>query len=182
MRAGLMIAVDEFVVEDVTALDPGPKDVVVQVGASGVCHSDVSVLKGDARMPPPVVLGHEGAGTVEWVGTEVSRVKVGDRVIASLGPVCGACWHCRRNETHLCEAALSVSRNRRVARADGDEFDLPRRARHVRRGDDRERVVARSRADRPPGRAARPHRLRGHHRIWVRCSTPPTWIRATPSR
>jgi S-(hydroxymethyl)glutathione dehydrogenase/alcohol dehydrogenase len=116
-----MSDVGEFVVEDVTVLDPGPRDVVVAIGASGVCHSDVSVLNGDAGLAPPVVLGHEGAGTVEWVGSEVTRVEVGDRVVASLNPVCGSCWFCRRNETHLCEGSRGVTTARRVTRPDGTQ-------------------------------------------------------------
>ena len=119
MRAGVMSGVDEFAVEDVSVLDPGPRDVVVEIGASGVCHSDVSVLNGDAGYPAPVVLGHEGAGTVTWVGNEVSRVAVGDRVIASLSPVCGTCWYCRRNETHLCSGAGRSMRVPRMERGDG---------------------------------------------------------------
>jgi S-(hydroxymethyl)glutathione dehydrogenase/alcohol dehydrogenase len=115
-----MLDVNEFAVEDVTTIEPGPKDVVVRIGASGVCHSDVSVLNGDAGMPPPAVLGHEGAGTVEWVGPEVSRVKVGDRVIAALSPLCGVCWYCRRNETHLCKRGGAVTRGPRVTRAGGE--------------------------------------------------------------
>jgi S-(hydroxymethyl)glutathione dehydrogenase/alcohol dehydrogenase len=114
-----MSGVDEFAVEDVTVLDPGPRDVVVEIGASGVCHSDVSVLTGDAGLPPPVVLGHEGAGTVTWAGAEVTRVQVGDRVIASLSPVCGTCWYCRRNETHLCSGAGRAMRVPRMERNDG---------------------------------------------------------------
>jgi S-(hydroxymethyl)glutathione dehydrogenase/alcohol dehydrogenase len=65
------------------------------------------------------VLGHEGAGTVEWVGSEVTRAKVGDRVIASLAPVCGSCWHCARQETHLCEGGAGLTPRQRVERSDG---------------------------------------------------------------
>lgn len=119
MRAGVMTGVDILEIEEVTMLDPGPRDVIVHIEASGVCHSDLSVLRGDAPLPPPVVLGHEGAGTVEWVGSEVGRVKVGDRVVASLGPTCGACWHCRRNETHLCEESFTLALSPRIARSDG---------------------------------------------------------------
>ncbi len=121
MRAGVMLGVGEFAVEDVAVLDPGPRDVVVEIGASGVCHSDVSVLNGDAGYPPPVVLGHEGAGTVTWIGSEVSRVAVGDRVIASLSPVCGTCWHCRRNETHLCTGVGRGVFVPRIERHDGTQ-------------------------------------------------------------
>lgn len=119
MQAGLALGVDEYAVEDVSPLPPGPRDVVVRIGASGVCHSDLSVLNGQAGLTGPIVLGHEGAGTVEAIGSEVSGLAVGDRVIASLMPVCGSCWHCRRFETHLCEEAGSVLFHPRVVR-DGE--------------------------------------------------------------
>ena len=62
---------------------------VVEVGASGVCHTDVAVLQGDIPLPLPLVLGHEGAGTVREVGTAVTALKPGDRVIGMIGAVCG---------------------------------------------------------------------------------------------
>jgi S-(hydroxymethyl)glutathione dehydrogenase/alcohol dehydrogenase len=95
MRAAIFTSVEAgLTVESVEMLDPGPADVIVRLGASGVCHSDLSVLNGTVPYPAPVVLGHEGAGIVEWTGKGVSRVKVGDRVIASFGTVCGHCGHC----------------------------------------------------------------------------------------
>ncbi len=122
MQVGLALGVGEYAVEDVEPLAPGPRDVVVRIGASGVCHSDLSVLDGSAGLTGPIVLGHEAAGTVVWIGAEVTRVSVGDRVVASLMPVCGACWHCRRYETHLCEEAFSVLFNPRVTRRDGAQL------------------------------------------------------------
>ena len=91
MRAAIFVGSPELSVEEVTPIDPGPRDVIVRIGASGVCHSDVSVTeRRRCRIPPPCILGHEGAGTVEWVGPEVSRVE--GRVtgsIASFVPACG---------------------------------------------------------------------------------------------
>ncbi len=79
MRAAVFTAVNEpLSVEEVTALDPGETDVVVKVGASGVCHSDLSISRGYTGGAGPMVLGHEGAGIVESVGSAVTRVKVGD--------------------------------------------------------------------------------------------------------
>jgi S-(hydroxymethyl)glutathione dehydrogenase/alcohol dehydrogenase len=120
MRAGLFVGVDAFVVEDVASLPPGPSDVVVRIGASGVCHSDLSVLTGKTGLRGPMVLGHEAAGTVEWVGAGVTGVATGDRVIASLTPVCGACWFCARGETHLCQSVGSIMSTPRVTRASGE--------------------------------------------------------------
>ena len=76
-------------IEDLKPNPPGPRDVVVEIGASGVCHSDLSIMRGYVPVPPGMVLGHEGAGKVVEVGAEVSRVKKGDRVVASFVPACG---------------------------------------------------------------------------------------------
>ena len=119
MRSAIWTGADELVVEAVAPLDPGPRDVVVRIEASGVCHSDLNVIDGHTGSHPPMILGHEGAGNVDWVGSEVSRVKPGMRVILSLTPVCGACWHCLRQETHLCELGFQLHNVGRVVRADG---------------------------------------------------------------
>lgn len=122
MRAAIFVGTDQdLAIEDVTAMAPGPRDVVVRVAASGVCHSDQSVIDGKFPGAPPIVLGHEGAGTVDWVGAEVTRVRPGDLVILSLTPVCGSCWHCLRQETHLCEFGSVVNARKRVTRTDGTE-------------------------------------------------------------
>jgi S-(hydroxymethyl)glutathione dehydrogenase/alcohol dehydrogenase len=121
-RAALFVDVGaELVVEDVDLVDPGPRDVIVSIEASGVCHSDLSVLEGHTGGRPPMVLGHEGAAVVEWVGSEVSRVTVGQRVVLSLMPVCGVCWHCLRQETHLCELGGALFLAPRIKRGDGSE-------------------------------------------------------------
>ena len=69
MRAAIFTGTIDLSVEDVTPLEPGPADVVVRIGASGVCHSDVSAANGTLPTPSPCILGHEGAGVVEWVGS-----------------------------------------------------------------------------------------------------------------
>src|SRR5215470_14182067 len=101
---------------------PGPRDVVVEIGASGVCHSDLSIMRGYVPVPPGMVLGHEGAGRVAEVGAEVSRVKKGDRVVASFVPACGACWHCLRDQSELCERENEVSMQMRGSRPDGSPY------------------------------------------------------------
>ena len=119
MRAALFVEQhQDLSLEDVTALAPGPRDAVVRVHASGVCHSDQAVID---RMPGgnPMILGHEVCGVVEWIGAEVSRVRLGQRVIVALTPVCGKCWFCRRQETHLCEMGPEVMARPRAQRADG---------------------------------------------------------------
>jgi S-(hydroxymethyl)glutathione dehydrogenase/alcohol dehydrogenase len=120
MRAAVFVGVDEpLSVEKLTANDPGPYDAVVRVGASGVCRSDLSLMHGHLPIPPPVILGHEGAGTVESVGNAVSRVQPGDRVIASFVPACGRCFYCVRDKAHLCEHGLDVMAIPKATRDDG---------------------------------------------------------------
>ena len=120
MRAAIFTENDgPLSVEDVTPTDPGPRDVVVRITASGLCHSDLSVINATLPMPPPAILGHEGAGVVESVGAEVSRVKKGDRVIGSFIPACGTCWFCLRDMSNLCENTYTVMATPRAHRSDG---------------------------------------------------------------
>jgi Zn-dependent alcohol dehydrogenase len=81
---------------------PGPEEVLVRLGASGVCHSDWNAIDGTAETPCPAVLGHEGAGVVEEVGEHVERVCVGQHVALSWAPWCGECEECRRDLPQLC--------------------------------------------------------------------------------
>jgi NDMA-dependent alcohol dehydrogenase len=90
-------------VEPLAVRDPREGDVLVRLGASGVCHSDLHAITGDLPMPLPCVLGHEGAGVVEAVGPGVQRVKTGDHVVLNWVPFCGACWYCSSGNAYLCE-------------------------------------------------------------------------------
>ena len=67
----------------------GPREAEVRVHRAGLCHSDVSVIDGTIPVPPPVVLGHEGAGIVEEVGGTVTDVQPGDRVVLTTIGNCG---------------------------------------------------------------------------------------------
>lgn len=104
MRAACFVAKGEpLVVEDVTVLPPGPRDVVVELAASGVCHTDLSVSQGNHFDCPPAILGHEGVGTVVEVGADVTAFEAGDRVLGLTIPRCGACERCLAGEPFLCE-------------------------------------------------------------------------------
>jgi len=94
-------------IESLTLRDPNPEEVVVKMGASGVCHSDLSVQQMKLPFPPPVVLGHEGAGTVEEVGKDVKHLKPGDHVVLSWVENCGRCHHCIAGHAHLCDAMMA---------------------------------------------------------------------------
>ena len=94
----------DLVVENLNLAAPGPKEVFVQMGAAGVCHSDVHVISGQANQIMPCVLGHEGAGLVTSIGKEVNNVSLGDHVVLSWLPYCGKCYQCVRGKTHLCKA------------------------------------------------------------------------------
>jgi S-(hydroxymethyl)glutathione dehydrogenase/alcohol dehydrogenase len=82
---------------------PRADEVVVKMAASGVCHSDLSVQQMKLPFPPPVVLGHEGAGIVEEVGKDVSTLKPGDHVVLSWVEACGRCHYCVAGTVHLCD-------------------------------------------------------------------------------
>lgn len=81
---------------------PGPHDVVVRMATVGVCGSDLHVVRGEWRRPTPMILGHEGSGTVEQVGSAVERVRPGDRVILSWAPACGTCTACLQGRPTAC--------------------------------------------------------------------------------
>jgi len=120
MRAGLFVGVDQpLQVEEVDPLPPGPGDVVVDIGASGVCHTEAAILGGHLPWPAPSILGHEVAGTVVEVGSAVTRVRVGDRVISSGLPACSNCFFCVRGQSHLCEDTFTLGAVPRARRADG---------------------------------------------------------------
>lgn len=87
---------------------PGPGEVLVRLGASGVCHSDQNAIDGTAETRCPAVLGHEGAGVVEEIGRGVENVAPGDHVVLSWMPSCGRCEECLRDLPHLCRTAWAA--------------------------------------------------------------------------
>jgi S-(hydroxymethyl)glutathione dehydrogenase/alcohol dehydrogenase len=103
-RAALLSAAGSpLEIVDIDIPDPGPGQVRVALAAAGVCHSDLSLATGLLRAKVPVVLGHEGAGTVAAVGEGVTSVRPGDPVLLNWAPSCGACRLCGLGEPWLCE-------------------------------------------------------------------------------
>jgi NDMA-dependent alcohol dehydrogenase len=82
---------------------PHAGEIRVKMGASGVCHSDLSVQNGTLMGSYPIVLGHEGAGVVQEIGEGVEGIEVGDHVVVSWVPQCGHCFYCERDQGYLCE-------------------------------------------------------------------------------
>lgn len=90
-------------IEELALDPPGPGEVRIRFVASGLCHSDEHVRTGDSVVRLPMVGGHEGAGVVEAVGEQVTRVQVGDHVVCSFIPVCGTCRYCATGRQNLCD-------------------------------------------------------------------------------
>lgn len=93
-------------VESLDLRPPGPRDVVVRVAASGVCHSDRSVCDGTIPHPLPAVLGHEGAGVVERCGAGVTGLEPGDHVVLAWVAPCRRCFQCLHGHPELCEHGM----------------------------------------------------------------------------
>lgn len=109
-----------LVLEDLPAPDIGPRDVLVRIAASGICHTDLNVMDGTSALPLPIVPGHEACGVVESAGVDVRRVRPGDRVLASVTPACGACWWCVNGMSNHCELNAGVKARKRFALPGGD--------------------------------------------------------------
>jgi aryl-alcohol dehydrogenase len=102
-------------IETVDIEEPRAGEILVRIVATGICHTDVNVHARD-RAPKPIVLGHEGAGIVERVGSGVTRLAAGDPVVLSVN-FCGQCPNCRRNEHSYCYEVMP--RNFGGSRPDG---------------------------------------------------------------
>jgi Zn-dependent alcohol dehydrogenase len=109
MRAAVAWDVDKLTIEELEAPTPGPREVLVRIKAAGVCHTDLSLLNGRLPAPYPCVLGHEGAGIVETVGSEVTTVREGDHVVISIVISCGSCYQCSRGRHEICELGTQLA-------------------------------------------------------------------------
>jgi len=103
MRAAVMRANNAPLgLEEVGIDDPGLREVLVKTAASGICHSDLTVIEGGLPVPPPCILGHEPAGIVEAVGEGVTDFAPGDHVIGCVTAWCGVCKFCTSGRPYLC--------------------------------------------------------------------------------
>lgn len=93
---------------DVDLAQPSPGEVLVDIAAAGVCHSDLHVMRGEWSVPLPLVMGHEGSGVVSAVGAGVTSLEVGDHVILSWVPYCGECRYCLLGRPAQCEVVATI--------------------------------------------------------------------------
>ncbi len=97
------------VVEEIEVESPRRGEVMIKLAACGVCHSDYSVTTGTIPFPPPVVLGHEGAGLVVEAGEGVTGFAIGDAVVSSFVSMCGKCRYCQTGRPQLCDQAAKAA-------------------------------------------------------------------------
>jgi len=110
MRAVRMIQVGQpLQLQEIPVPEVAENDILVRVRAAGICHSDVHYRAGRSPVKPlPMTLGHEVAGVVEQVGSQVSRVSVGDRVCLHYNITCGECYYCSTGNEQFCGKALML--------------------------------------------------------------------------
>jgi S-(hydroxymethyl)glutathione dehydrogenase / alcohol dehydrogenase len=99
---------DPIEVTDVDLAPPGPGEVRVRIAAAGVCHSDLHVRRGDWQPPVPLVMGHEGSGTVVELGAGVTSLAEGDHVVLSWVAPCGQCRYCKAGREARCQVAATI--------------------------------------------------------------------------
>jgi S-(hydroxymethyl)glutathione dehydrogenase/alcohol dehydrogenase len=119
-------------VEEIPMPRPKAGEVLVQVAACGVCHTDLHVIKGEVKFPLPCVLGHEISGVVVEVPADVNTVRPGDAVVCSFIMPCGVCHYCVRGRDDLCETFFAMNRLKgtlydgesRLRRSDGSPLAM----------------------------------------------------------
>ena len=103
MKAAVLYEVNKpLVIEDISVQKPGPREVLIRTAVAGLCHSDLHFMEGLYPHPLPLVPGHESAGVVEQVGSDVTYVKPGDHVVTCLSVFCGTCDYCSTGRPVLC--------------------------------------------------------------------------------
>ncbi len=123
MKAAVLVEPNQPLAIEVLAISkPGPHEVLIRTAACGLCHSDLHFIEGTYPHPLPAVPGHEAAGIVEAVGSEVRTVKVGDAVVTCLSAFCGHCEFCVTGRMALClggETRRAPGSEPRLSRPDG---------------------------------------------------------------
>tara|TARA_Y100001936_G_C16088159_1_gene683528 strand:+ start:128 stop:1219 length:1092 start_codon:yes stop_codon:yes gene_type:complete len=112
MKAAVLVETNSPLVIQEVELDP-PKahEVRVRIAAAGVCRSDLHFMKGEATIPTPAVLGHEGSAIVLEIGDGVTRVSPGDHVILAFAPFCGHCRSCLSGRSNICDTHMATGPN-----------------------------------------------------------------------
>ncbi len=128
MKAAVLNAIPgRLDIEDVELDNPGPREVRIETRAAGLCHSDLHFMEGLYSHPCPTVLGHESAGVVLAVGSQVSYVAPGDHVITCLSAFCGHCRQCISGNPVRClnkatELVRAADDRPRLSRSNGEEL------------------------------------------------------------
>lgn len=127
MKAAVLIEAGKpLQIEQVNIANPGPHEVLIRTAACGLCHSDLHFIEGTYPHPLPAIPGHEAAGIVEAVGSEVRTVKVGDAVVTCLSAFCGHCEYCVTGRMSLClggETRRKPGEAPRLTRPDGSTMN-----------------------------------------------------------
>ncbi len=104
MKAAVWEGPNDLQIKNVPCPVPSENEVLIETRAVGICGTDLEIFKGRFKhIVPPLIIGHEGGGTVQEIGRGVSRIKKGDRVIAECILYCGACYYCRQGDFGLCD-------------------------------------------------------------------------------
>ncbi len=98
-KSALAVGDGTFVIDEITLQEPKADEVVVKMKAAGLCHTDYDSLS----WGKPIVMGHEGAGLVEMVGSKVTELEVGNQVILNWATPCMSCFQCLEGNQHICE-------------------------------------------------------------------------------
>lgn len=116
-------------IEEVVLGKPGKEEVLVQIKAAGLCHSDLSVIDGNRPRQTPMVLGHEAAGIIVELGEDVKGFEVGDHVVFGFLPVCGHCEYCASGRAALCNngahannEGILLNGDRKISNSKGEKY------------------------------------------------------------
>lgn len=124
MKAAILYnSTQPLAIEDVNLSPPQRGEVLVRLVASGICHSDVNIVRGEATAPLPVVLGHEAAGYVEEVGSDVTGLKPGDPVAISLVRSCRQCFYCINGHPNDCVGSHPLGSETRIHSLQGSPIN-----------------------------------------------------------